>query len=120
MDIQLSLHEQLVHLSAAAHLILAMYHTDKGKFIPVQTFFDVMSMIKNVYFCIAKIQVDDLTRSLWIISLGSDGLEKVFGKVCSMVGNNTNTDQLQLTNHIDGAVQCVKILEIHPEQGGQS
>ena len=29
-------------------------------------------------------------------------------------------DQLQLTNRIDGAVQCVKILESHPEWGGQS
>ena len=59
MDVQLSLHEQLVNLSTAAHLILSMYHTDKGEFIPVQTFFDVMSMIKNVYFCIAKTQVDN-------------------------------------------------------------
>jgi hypothetical protein len=79
-----------------------------------------MSMIKNVYFCIVKTQVDDLTGSFWIILLGSDGLEKVFGKVRSMVRNDTNADQLQLTNRIDGAVQCVKILEIHPEWGGQS
>ena len=120
MNIQLSLHEQLVHLSAAAHLILAIYHTNKGEFIPVQTFFDVMSMIKNVYFCVAKTQVDDPTGSFWIILLGTDGLEKVFGKVCAMVGNDTNADQLQLTNRIDGAVQCVKILEIHLEWGGQS
>ena len=120
MNVQLSLHEQLVHLSAAAHLILAIYHVDKGDFIPVQTFFDVMSMIKNVYFCVAKTQVDDPTGSFWIILLGTDGLEKVFGKVRTMVGNDTNADQLQLTNRIDGAVQCVKILEIHPEWGGQS
>lgn len=104
MDIQLSLHEQLVHLNAAGHLILAIYHTDKGEFIPVQIFFDVMSMIKNVYFCAAKIQVDDPTGSSWIISLGTDGLEKVFGKVRTMVKNDTNVDQLQLTNRIDGAV----------------
>ena len=120
MDIQLSLHDQLVHLSTAAHLILSMYHTDKGEFIPVQTFFDVMSMIKNVYFCVAKTQIDNPTGSFWIILLGTDGLEKIFGKVRIMVGNDTNADQLQLTNHIDGAVQCVKILEIHPEWGGQS
>ena len=37
-----------------------------------------------------------------------------------MVGNDTNADQLQLTNPIDGAVQCVKILKIHPEWSGQS
>ncbi|KAF8874718.1 hypothetical protein CPB84DRAFT_1829332 [Gymnopilus junonius] len=91
LDVELSLHDQLVHLSAAAHLILAMYHKDKGDFIPVQTFFDVMSMIKNV-----------------------------FGKVRTMVGNDTNADQLQLANRIDGAVQCVKILELHPEWGGQA
>ena len=120
MDIQLSLHEQLVNLSTADHLILAMYHTDKGEFIPVQTFFNVMSMIKNVYFCIAKTQVNDPAGSFWVILLGLDGLEKIFGKVHSMVGNDTNADQLQLTNRIDGAVQCVKILEIHPEWGGQS
>ena len=97
-----------------------MYHNDKGEFIPVQTFFDVMSMIKNVYFCVAKTQVDDPTGSFWIILLGTDGLEKVFGKVRTMVGNDSNADLLQLTNRIDGAVQCVKILEIHPEWGGQS
>lgn len=120
MNIQLSLHEQLVHLSAAAHLILAMYHNNKGEFILVQTLFDVMLMIKNIYFCVAKTQVDNPTGSFWIILIGTDGLEKVFGKVCTMVGNDSNADLLQLTNHIDSAVQCVKILEIHPEWGGQS
>ena len=83
MNIQLSLHEELVHLSAAAHLILAMYHNNKGEFIPVQTLFDVMLMIKNFYFCVAKTQVDNPTGSFWIILIGTDGLEKVFGKVWS-------------------------------------
>ncbi|KAF8875597.1 hypothetical protein CPB84DRAFT_1752637 [Gymnopilus junonius] len=120
LDVELSLHDQLVHLSAAAHLILAMYHKDKGDFIPVQTFFDVMSMIKNVHFCVAKTQIDDPEGSFWIILLRTDGLEKVFGKVRTMVGNDTNADQLQLANCIDSAVQCVKILELHPEWGGQA
>ncbi|KDR81053.1 hypothetical protein GALMADRAFT_91766 [Galerina marginata CBS 339.88] len=120
LDVNLSLNEQLVRLSTAAHLILAIYHTDKGEFIPVQTCFDVMCMIKNIYFSVAKTQVDDPAGSFWIILLGTDGLEKVFGQVRTMVGNDTHADQLQLTNRIDGAVQCVKILENHPEWGGQS
>ena len=37
-----------------------------------------------------------------------------------MVGNDTNTDILQLGNRIDGAVQCVNILELHPEWGGEA
>ncbi|KAF4615995.1 hypothetical protein D9613_011212 [Agrocybe pediades] len=119
MDVSLSLNEQLVQLSTAAHLILAIYHTDKGNFIPVQTYFDVMSMIKNAYFCVAKAQTDDPDGEFWLILLGTDGLEKVFGQVRTIVGNDTNADQLQLTNRIDGAVQCNNILEDHPELGGQ-
>ncbi|KJA13394.1 hypothetical protein HYPSUDRAFT_151636, partial [Hypholoma sublateritium FD-334 SS-4] len=120
LDTGISLNDQLVHLSTAAHLILAIYHQDKGEFIPVQTYFDVMSMIKNVYFCVAKTQLDDPDADFWTVLLGTDGLEKVFGKVRTIVGNDTNADQLQLTNRIDGAVQCVNILEQHPEWGGQA
>ena len=120
LDVNLSLNDQLSHLSTAAHLILAIYNQDKGNFIPVQTCFDVMSMIKNVFFSVAKTQVDNPDGLFWIILLGTDGLEKVFGKVRTMVGNDTHADQFQLTNRIDGAVQCVNILENHPEWGGQS
>ena len=120
LDTSISLNNQLVHLSTAAHLILAIYHHDKGEFIPVQTYFDVMSMIKNVYFCVAKTQLDDPNADFWTVLLGTNGLEKVFRKVRTIVGNDTNADQLQLTNQIDGAVQCVNILEQHPEWGGQA
>ncbi|KJA25111.1 hypothetical protein HYPSUDRAFT_135245 [Hypholoma sublateritium FD-334 SS-4] len=120
LDVSLSLNDQLVHLSTAAHLILAIYNQDKGDFIPVQTYFDVESMIKNIYFCVAKTQLDDPDGEFWIVLLGTDGLEKTFGQVRTIVGNDTNADQLQLTNRIDGAVQCVNILEQHPEWGGQS
>ncbi|KAF8165814.1 hypothetical protein B0H34DRAFT_787178 [Crassisporium funariophilum] len=114
-DVSLSLSKQLVHLSAASHLILAIYNQEKGEFIPVQTCFDTAAMIKNVYFCVAQVQKDNPDGSFWIVLIGLDGLEKVFGKVRTMVSNDTNADQYQLTNHIDGAVQCVNILEEHPE-----
>jgi hypothetical protein len=119
-NVTLSLSEQLVHLSAASHLVLAIYNQEKGEFIPVQTCFDTASMIKNVYFCVAKVQKDNPEGSFWLVLVGSDGLEKVFGKVRTIVGNDTNADQYQLTNRIDGAVQCVNILEEHPEWGGQA
>jgi hypothetical protein len=120
LDPTLSLHEQLTRLSAAAHITLALYFRDKGNFIPIQLYFDVMSMIKNIYFCVAKTQKDDPDGHFWIILLGTDGLEKVFGTVRTMVSNDTNADQLQLSNRIDGAVQCVRILEQHPDWGGES
>ena len=79
-----------------------------------------MAMIKNIYFCAAKTQKDDPDGHFWIILLGTDGLEKVFGRVQTMIGNNMNADQLQLSNRIDGTVQCVRILEQHPDWGGES
>jgi hypothetical protein len=120
MHPSLSLSDQLTRLSTAAHIILALYSHEQGDFIPIQLYFDVMSMIKNVYFCVAKTQQDDPNRKFWIILLRTDGLEKIFGRVRTMVGSDHHADQLQLTNQIDGAVQCVKIFKLHPEWGGQS
>lgn len=120
MHPSLSLSDQLTRLSTATHIILVLYSHKQGDFIPIQLYFNVMSMIKNVYFCVAKTQQDDPNSKFWIILLGTDGLEKIFGRVRLMVGSDHHADQLQLTNRIDGAVQCVKILELHPEWGGQS
>ncbi|EIM87715.1 uncharacterized protein STEHIDRAFT_121332 [Stereum hirsutum FP-91666 SS1] len=120
LDVTLSLDEQLTRLSAASHLALALYNQDKGRFIPVQLYFDLQSMIRTVYICVAKAQVDNPDGQFFIILLGTDGLEQVFGKVRTMVGSDCNADMLQLANRIDGAVQCVKILELHPEWGGQA
>lgn len=78
LDVSLSLHQQLVHLSAAAHLMLALYNLDKGGFVPVQTYFDMMCMIKNAYFCVAKVQCDNPEGFFYLILLGTDSLEKVF------------------------------------------
>lgn len=119
-DIMLSLHEQLSKLSAAAHIILALYSQEKGNIMPVQLCFDVLAAIKNVYFSVAKTKVDNPEGNFHLVLLGTDCLEKVFGKVRTMIGTDTNADQLQLANRIDAAVQCVKILEQHPEWGGEA
>lgn len=119
-DTSLSLHEQLAKLSGAAHLFLALYALDKGRFAPSQLYFDLIQTVKNAYFCVAKTKVDNPTGEFWLILLGTDGLEKVFSKVRTMIGSDANADQLQLANRVDAAVQCVKILEQHPEWGGES
>lgn len=77
LNITLSLHAQLVKLSMAAHLILALYHTDKGNFILVQSYFDVMCMVRNAYFCVTKAQQDNPDGEFFIILLRTDRLEKV-------------------------------------------
>jgi hypothetical protein len=73
-NIYLSLDKQLEHLSAALHLVLAIYGKEKGHFIPSQLYFDFVTAVKNVYFCVAKTQLDDPDGCFWIVLLGSDPL----------------------------------------------
>ena len=55
--VNLTLSEQLVHLSAAAHLLLALFTEDATKLMPMQLYIDIMIMIKNIYFCVAKTKI---------------------------------------------------------------
>ncbi|KAH9925086.1 hypothetical protein B0H21DRAFT_700940 [Amylocystis lapponica] len=110
-----SLASQLAHLSATAHLLLALYSRYKGGFIPVQLYFDTITMIKNVFFCVAKTQVANPDSDFWVILLGTDSLESLFGTVRTMIGNDTNADQLQLASRLGSASLCATLLEEHPD-----
>ena len=54
--IDLCLEEQLIHLSAAAHLTFQLYrHNLAGTcFMPVQSYLDIILMIKNVFFALQR------------------------------------------------------------------
>ena len=94
---------------------MAFYKQEKGGVMPSQLYFDLMCMIKNAYFCVAKTQLDDPEGCFWIILLGTDPLEIMFGRVRTIIGNDSNVDQYQLANCIDSAVTCTRILADHPE-----
>jgi len=113
--IDLSLSEQLEHLSAAAHLALALYSEAGKDFIPSELFIDIMIMIKNVYFCVAKCKIDNPEGSFWIILLGTDRLEELFGILRTMVGNDANLDFLQLVSRITGTTEVSNILAKYPQ-----
>ncbi|KAI0283828.1 hypothetical protein BC826DRAFT_1093772 [Russula brevipes] len=90
--VELSLSEQLEHLSAAMHLVLALYvHGDaKTLFIPTTLLVDIGIMVKNVFFF-------------------------SFGILRTMVGNDANLDILQLSLRITGTTEVSNILAKHPE-----
>jgi len=115
--IDLTLSEQLVHLSAAAHMLLAMLHEDKAGtlLMPTQLYIDVQMMIKNVYFCVAKTKIDNPNGKFWIIVIGTDRLEDKFGIVRVMTGNDTSVDVLQLGIRLTGTTEVSAIFVQHPE-----
>ncbi|KAJ6459302.1 hypothetical protein C8R45DRAFT_942329 [Mycena sanguinolenta] len=114
-NIKLSLHEQLTHISAAMHLMMALYQKEAGRFVPSQTYFDFMTTGKNLFFCVAKTQIDDPSGKFWIISPGTDPLELLFGRVRTMIGSDSNADMSQLGSRLNAAMECDNILAEHPE-----
>jgi hypothetical protein len=112
--VDLSTSEQLVHLSAAAHLLLTLFSEDTTKLMPTQLYIDIMIMIKNVYFCVAKTKADNPDGNFWIILLGTDCLEVLYGILYTMVGNDANLDLLQLSLHLTGTTEVSTILAKYP------
>lgn len=114
--IDLTLSEQLIQLSAAAHLLLALFSEDQAttRLMPTQLYVDIMIMIKNVYFCVAKTKVDDPDGNFWIILLGTDRLEVLYGILRTMVGNDANLDVLQLGLRLTGTTEVSTILAKYP------
>ncbi|KAF4612577.1 hypothetical protein D9613_012728 [Agrocybe pediades] len=112
--VDLSLSEQLEHLSAAAHLAIALFKLAGKDFIPTNLYVDMMIMIKNVFFCVAKAKVDDPEGELFIVLLGTDLLEELFGILRTMVGNDANLDVLQLVLRLAGTIEVANILAKYP------
>jgi len=114
--IDLSLSEQLIHLSFAAHLLIGIWSDEKAttRLMPTQLYVDIMIMIKNAYFCVAKAKVDNPNGEFWLILLGTDRLETLFGILRTMVGNDANLDILQLGQRLTGTTEVSTILAKYP------
>ena len=83
IQISLSLCEQLTHLSATAHLATFLYVSGdaQSRALPSLTYKDIILIVKNTFFCIAKAKLQDPKGSFWLILLGTDRLESTFGLV---------------------------------------
>ncbi|KAJ7744880.1 hypothetical protein B0H16DRAFT_1321924 [Mycena metata] len=114
--LSLSLREQLVHLSTAAHLLLILFATDGAgtKFMANQTFVNIMIMIKNAFFCVAKAKIDIPDSEFFLILLGTDRLEKLFGLIRTAVGTDTNVDIYQLSTRASNLTEISIILALRP------
>jgi hypothetical protein len=114
---ELSLSNQLEHLSMAMHLALALYTHDDAKsgFIPNALFVDIGIIIKNIFFCIAKAKMDHPLEPFFIMLLGTDCLKTLFRILRTMIGNDANLDILQLALHVTATTKVSNILAQHPE-----
>ncbi|KAJ7834961.1 hypothetical protein B0H14DRAFT_3708784 [Mycena olivaceomarginata] len=88
--LKLSLREQLTHLSTAAHLLIVLFTTDGA----------------------AKIDIPD--SEFFLILLGTDRLEKLFGLIRTAVGTDSNFDILQFASRASNLTEVNIILGLKP------
>lgn len=93
---------------------LVLYHLKGPEFIPTNLFLDLLLMIKNAFFCVAKSKIDNPDGLFWIILLGTGRLEIVFGILRTMIGNDANMDMLQLVSRLSGCTEVANILAKYP------
>ncbi|KZW01373.1 hypothetical protein EXIGLDRAFT_603114, partial [Exidia glandulosa HHB12029] len=117
VQLDLSLGEQLEHLSAALHLALSLFTCQDARdtFIPSGLLLDIAHMVKNAFVCVAKTKVSDPAGKFWLILLGTDRLETAFGILRTIVGNDANADLLQLATRMSNVTECANTLAEHPE-----
>jgi len=72
--------------------------------MPVLTFKDIIVLVKNVFFCVAKAKIRTLDGGFYIVLLGTDRLESTF-----------NADILTLTFRLSHAIECLNIFLEHPD-----
>jgi hypothetical protein len=115
--IDFNLAEQLISLSAATHLAFHLYRDNSARtrFMPTQSYVDIVLMVKNVYFCVAKMKADNPTGNFYLTLLGTDRLETLFGLIRTAVGTDSNVDTLQLGSRASGLTEVAVILAEHPE-----
>ncbi|KAH9011001.1 hypothetical protein EDB84DRAFT_1681136 [Lactarius hengduanensis] len=115
--VDLSIEDQLEHLSYAAHLALVLYVHEKAcsNFVPTALYVDLIMMVKNVFFCVAKAKIDTPNDDFNIVLLGTDRLENLFGCLRTIIGNDANVDNYQLGSRLTGTMESANILALHPE-----
>jgi hypothetical protein len=115
--VDLNLDEQLTYLSTAAHLALYLEVDNAAHthFMPNPLFIDIMILVKNAYYCVAKAKVDNPAGKFYLILLGTDRLETLFGLIRTAVGTDANVDVLQLGSRASGLMEVGVILSVHPE-----
>ncbi|KAF8319554.1 uncharacterized protein EI90DRAFT_2940187, partial [Cantharellus anzutake] len=117
INVELSLHDQLKCLSAAAHVayVFFMHENMRSAYIPAALYRDIQIMVKNAYFCVAKAKLEDPDGKFFIVLLGTDRLEWIFGFIRAENGYNVNVSTYSLSNRVSGAVECHAILSQHLE-----
>ncbi|KAJ7836591.1 hypothetical protein B0H13DRAFT_1652031, partial [Mycena leptocephala] len=75
---------------------------------------NIILMIKNAFFCVAKAKIDIPDSEFFLILLGTDRLEKLCGLLRTAVGTDSNFDILQFASRASNLTEFYIILGLKP------
>ena len=75
---------------------------------------DIILMVKNTYFCVAKVKIHTPDSNFYLILNSTDRLESTFGMVQSIVRSGANADVLTLRYCLSHAIKYLNMLSEHP------
>ncbi|KAF5342231.1 hypothetical protein D9611_002091 [Ephemerocybe angulata] len=109
----MSLSEQIRHLSTYSHLITALYRKHRTGFLSSQLYADSQAIVKNIIFTAARLQSYQRNIPYYILFEGTDRLEGVFSHARTQ-DHARNFDILQLAHKLSIGAEINAIYERHP------
>ncbi|KAF9021980.1 hypothetical protein BDZ89DRAFT_1163453 [Hymenopellis radicata] len=114
IDVTMSLRAQCRSLATYAHLAAAMYVKEGLNFLTSALYADSQAIVKNIFFTIAKLSIDDPNLPYYIIQEGTDRLENLFSNVRTQ-DHSRNFDTLQLSQKLSVASEIIATYLRNPD-----
>jgi len=115
INITLSLQQQVSYLSCYVHLTFTFFHLYHSAFMLHVLYYDSQTMAKNACFCIAKQQRLDGSQRFWLIQMGDDWLEKLFGITQMRGQHNSAMNYSQALDRISATKDIDTVFKKHPD-----
>ncbi|KAJ3521293.1 hypothetical protein NMY22_g12372 [Coprinellus aureogranulatus] len=113
IDVKMPLSEQIRSLSTYSHLLTYMYRKHGEGFITTPLFTDSQSVVKNIIFTTARLQLINPKIPYYILLEGTDRLEGVFASARTH-DHSRNFDILQLSHKLSIGAEINAIYQRRP------
>jgi hypothetical protein len=114
ISVDMSLAEQIKSLSTYSHLVTALHRKHHTGFMSSALIADSQSIVKNILFTAARLQVLDPTIDYYILQEGTDRLEGVFSQTRTQ-DHSRNFDIRQLAQKLSIGAEINAIFQRHPD-----
>ncbi|KAI6008633.1 hypothetical protein PISMIDRAFT_690710 [Pisolithus microcarpus 441] len=111
----LSLSQQVSYISTCSHLLFCQYRLNRASFLPNQLYYDIMTTMKNLIFCIAKQLWLDSSSKFSFLDVGTDQIEVLFALIRMCGGHNSAINYKQGIDRLRSACDISGVYSRNPD-----